>query len=498
MERPTQPTRHRSSRRSSTQWDDKIERLIRGKSREELVEEVLSLVGRFPELREEYRERISLTEGDVDRLVAQARRELRDRTSETGWRNHWDDEGHTPDYSRLKHRLERMVELGHSDVVVPLGREFIERAMDQVGESHDEGETAMAVGECMPVVFDAVMKSTLPGPQRILFAIDACLKDGYDVLDESVGAVLDAPWKPADWSVVADEFARRLEKMPAAGGGDSWHHKYERDQVSGWLLRALENAGREDELLAIYESEARTTGSYERLVGYLIAEKRFDDAERWAKEGIEKTREKLPGIASSLAASLCELSRGRKQWDVVAAHAACQFFERPGKETFDELMARAVKAKCARRCVPRRFVSWRPAPRPFGGSRRRSRVRSFASIRRGRFRCRIISPRCCVGAVGRTRRASRTTMYCSTWPSPPSSRTRSSAGMTSCRRGRNAWVADGVGPRAEQRTAWLRQLPSPIPNGPWKSIGGSWVQPCQEPTSPPTKRRRDISRSFNR
>ena len=99
-------------------------------------------------------------------------------------------------------------------------------------------------------------------------------------------------------------------------------------------------------MLAIYESEARATGSYERLVRHLIAEKRFDDAERWAKEGIEKTREKLPGIASSLAASLCEVSRGRKQWDVVAAHAAWRFFEQPGKTTFDELMAHATKAKC--------------------------------------------------------------------------------------------------------------------------------------------------------
>jgi uncharacterized Zn finger protein len=172
------PTRHRSSRRKSTEWDEKIERLIRGKSREELADEILSLVRRFPELREEYRERISLTEGDVDRLVAQARRELRDRTAEIGWQNHWQGEGHTPDYSRFKHRLERMVELGHSDAVVALGREFIQRAMSQVEQSHDEGETATAVAECLPVVFDAVLKSTLPGPEKILFAIEACLKDG--------------------------------------------------------------------------------------------------------------------------------------------------------------------------------------------------------------------------------------------------------------------------------------------------------------------------------
>ena len=39
-----------------------------------------------------------------------------------------------------------------------------------------------------------------------------------------------------------------------------------------------------------------------------------------------KGREELPGVASSLAAALCEVSRGRRQWDTVAAHAAWQLF----------------------------------------------------------------------------------------------------------------------------------------------------------------------------
>jgi uncharacterized Zn finger protein len=137
-------------------------------------------------------------------------------------------------------------------------------------------------------------------------------------------------------------------------------------------MRRLENAGRDGEMLTIYESEARVTGSYERLVRYLIGQKRFDDAERWAKEGIEKTREKLPGIASSLAASLCEVSRGRKQWDVVAAHAAWRFFERPGMAAFDELVAHATKAKCGEpvRTAALRFLEtgispfhWKASPK---------------------------------------------------------------------------------------------------------------------------------------
>ena len=39
----------------------------------------------------------------------------------------------------------------------------------------------------------------------------------YDVINDSVAVILDAKWKPADWSAVADEFARRLKKMPASG-----------------------------------------------------------------------------------------------------------------------------------------------------------------------------------------------------------------------------------------------------------------------------------------
>jgi uncharacterized Zn finger protein len=335
----------RQTRRTRSEWDEKIERHIRDKGREELAEQVLSLVKRFPELREEYQERIALSEGDVDRLIAQARREMQECTSEIGWQNHWDGEGHTPNYDRLKHRLERLVELGHADAVVQLGREFIKRAIDQVGQSHDEGETAMAAAECFPVVFNAVVQSKLAGPQKILFAIDACLKDDCDMLDDSLGAILDAKWKPGDWSEVANELTRRMSKIGKTTG-DSWERDYHRDRLSDWLLTALENAGRSGELPAVYESEARTTGSYERLVRYLIAERRLEDAERWAREGIEKTREKLPGIASALAGLLCDVSRGRKQWDIVAAHAACGFFERPGKTTFDDLVTLATKAKC--------------------------------------------------------------------------------------------------------------------------------------------------------
>ncbi len=323
----------------------KIEQDIRARSQTELADLVCSLIRRFPELQQEFRERIALQQGNLKQLSAEVRKQIRNVTAEPAWSNHWSDEGYTPDYAPIRHRLERMLELGHADEVVALGRELIEAGTQQVAESHDEGETAEAFCECLPVVFQALARSRLTGPERLLFAIDAHLDDDYDLFHDVTDAVIDAA-TPADWSSAADTLAGRLKAQPAPNSSsDSFSRNYQRDGLTSWIGTALENAGRAGELGALYEREARATGSYERLVSYLLEQGRTEDAERWAQEGIAATREKLPGIAAQLANRLCEVARTRRQWDVVAAHAADEFFERPSRHGFEELMKAAKKAK---------------------------------------------------------------------------------------------------------------------------------------------------------
>lgn len=184
--KPRTPSRPRAG---AVNWDDKIEQHVREKSQGELADLVWSLVRRFPEIYQEFRERIALQEGDVGRLVAEARREIREVTSETAWQNEWTGEGHIPDYSKIRHRFERLLELGHADEVVSLGREFLVKGMSQISEAHDEGDTAEAFAEGLTVVFQAVINSSLSGPERLLFAIDAELADDYDALGDSTRAV---------------------------------------------------------------------------------------------------------------------------------------------------------------------------------------------------------------------------------------------------------------------------------------------------------------------
>lgn len=325
--------------------DEKIRKHIEAKGREELAELLWSLTQRFPDLREEFRMRIALDQGDADWLIAEARNELRRATSKPGWKNYWEGEGYTPDFSRTAHYLDRMVELGHADAVVQLGREILSRGMELIGQSDDEGETAAAFAECVPPLFRAVKQSSLAPTQKLLFAIDADLRDEYSVIEsDQLNSVLDDNASPSDWSAAADELARRLQPDMRTGGG--FQVKYQRARIADWLVRALTGAGRTDEVIGIREREARLTGSYERLIPLLIERKRYDDAERWAAEGIEKTVREAPGIASQLAKAMGEIARQRRQWKVVAAHAAWNFFERPGRETFAELVAAAERAGC--------------------------------------------------------------------------------------------------------------------------------------------------------
>ena len=143
---------------------------------------------------------------------------------------------------------------------------------------------------------------------------------------------------------MADELSLRLRAETKIQ--DDFHHRYERDRITNWLIHALSKSGRDDEVLAVCEREARATGSYGRLLNLLIQRTRYDEAERWATEGIQKTAGKFPGIALNLAKAMGEAARLRGQWKVAAAHAAWEFFDHPEREYFEELMTASDRAGC--------------------------------------------------------------------------------------------------------------------------------------------------------
>jgi uncharacterized Zn finger protein len=96
----------------------------------------------------------------------------------------------------------------------------------------------------------------------------------------------------------------------------------------------LQHAGRSDEIIPLCEAEALKTGSYERLVGWLIHKHRYEDAERWIREGIRASEKKLPGIAQSLRNQLKTIRANQKDMPTLAALEVEEFVRSPSHKAF--------------------------------------------------------------------------------------------------------------------------------------------------------------------
>jgi len=321
-----------------------INAYLDGKTRTQLTELILELAGEFPQIAQELTDRKQLASGDAKSLINRLKKEIREISSEPGWQNYWQQEGYTPDYSEIRIKLETLLKAGHADEVLMLGKELIQLGNQQIEESHDEGETATEIGECMPVIVKALEQSSIATADKLAWAVDVVLKDDYDVFN-AFGEYLDRRHTKADWNALADRLLKQLGKMKRSGVKNDFHRNYGRDRLSDWIIHALEQAGRNEEVIPLCEVEAQKTGSFTRLVNHLISAKRYLAAERWIQEGIHKTEKELPGIASDLRHRLKEIRTSQKDWVAVATMQTEEFVRYPSEKTFLECTKANAKTK---------------------------------------------------------------------------------------------------------------------------------------------------------
>jgi uncharacterized Zn finger protein len=95
------------------------------------------------------------------------------------------------------------------------------------------------------------------------WAVDFELRDEYDLCYG-----LEEFWKrrfsKKDWSSLADRLLSRLNDMKNEGHEDSFSRNYRRDRLTNEIIRALGNAGREEEVISLCLKEAEKNHSYER------------------------------------------------------------------------------------------------------------------------------------------------------------------------------------------------------------------------------------------
>jgi len=321
-----------------------IDGFLRGKTKAQLINLIHDLAGQYPEIAREIADRKQVISGDTEALVRRLHKEIRDLGSEPGWRNSWNSEGYTPDYSGVRKKLETLLKAGRTEEVLTLGRELVTTGIRQVEESHDEGETAMEIAGCMPVIVAALDQSSLDPADKLTWALDAVLEDQFDIC-EAFAEYLGRQHPQKAWHALAERLVAQLHRLKGARGGDDFSRNYERDRLSSWAIHALERAGRETEIIPLCIAEAKSTGSYDRLVQRLMAARRYEDAERWIREGLRALGEKWPGLGASLRDKLREIRTLEQNWPVVAALQVEEFARRPSLQAFRDCRKASVKAK---------------------------------------------------------------------------------------------------------------------------------------------------------
>jgi len=321
-----------------------IDAYLTGKSKTQLIEIIKDLSQKQPNVAREIADRRQLKSGSPKELVKRLRREIRELGDQADWQNDWEYEGGTPDFSKTRRKLEDLLQAGYADDVLALGSDLLDVGLLLAEESDDEGETVVEVADCMRVIATALEQSSLNELGRLEWAVDAVLKDCYN-LCEALAEYLHAAHPASVWSSLVNRLLVRLRGMKTSPNPDNFTRNWDREHLSNWIIHGLERSGREDEIIPLCEVEARKTFSYERLIDRLIGAQRYVEAEHWIKEGIQIYKGKFSGPDHSLRRKLLEIRTLQKNWAAVAAMQVDEFVRYPYIRNLEDIQKTCGKLK---------------------------------------------------------------------------------------------------------------------------------------------------------
>lgn len=323
----------------------KIRKLLAAKSREELLELFVTLAVEYPAVERALLETEQCKSGRIDPLVRSLRREISALTSEPAWSSHWSGERGIPDYSHVRRQFAALLAAGHADALLELGDELWRQGSEQVEQSDDDGETGEAIAQCLDIVLRALPRSSLPQAEQLLWVIDRLLEDEFGLLHAGEKVLGDEAYGTEAWRHVAAVLEGRLE-----GKGTSRSSTpsglFRRTELQERLIAAYHRSGWPEKIVPLMEKEVDRLGNYGQLVDVLLEAGDLDQARQWCRHGFSRTIKEAPGKAEGLQERLRRIAEIRRQYDLVAAHRAQEFFRRPYLERYKELRKAAEKLGC--------------------------------------------------------------------------------------------------------------------------------------------------------
>lgn len=258
--------------------DSSLRAYLQEHTRAELLELLLKLAETHDDVRQSLKDRRSLTSGETRKVLKSIRSEIA-TLEEPAWESH--HYGYqVRNTDRLKAMLQALVASGQVDAAVRLGPELL-AAGTQALEYEHEAVSTEPIGACLDVLFQALDRSSMPPADRIEWILDMALADEYELCREGFENLWEGDYAECDWSEVCDRLARRLGNREQLPGDDELSRDYQRDLITDWLIHALEKAGRQKEIVPLCKREAPITLSYNRVVGRLMAERKWEEARCW-------------------------------------------------------------------------------------------------------------------------------------------------------------------------------------------------------------------------
>jgi len=292
----------------------------------ELIEILVAFAKKDSLLGVYLRDRQKLASENSAEIIGGIYSELDELWRETRDYDYWSYENeNVPDFSDLQVRLESLLDSGHPDELLDIGKALMDK-YDGIAEYDEEGEIGTKVSNCMDVVFKALSQSSLPAHEKMLYALEIELKDNYNILDEHTFWKED--FSQEEWRLFAESLKFRLQEAERTENA-LYDSSWEWDYIVDSLVDALGKAGLSEEIIPICELEAERSGSYVRLVRILLDSGDKEKAEEWIYRGIKETREDEPGTAHQLWQILLEIKENEENWLFVTALEAEEFFRYP-------------------------------------------------------------------------------------------------------------------------------------------------------------------------
>ena len=255
-------------------------------------------------------------------------------TATEGWYNPWERDGgcdEMPDYSEVLDCFKELKKAGEWRELMYLAKKLKKRGERQAEQSHDEGEIASQVSECMDVVVEAVMKQgDMDVLEKLKWDEDLRDKDDYGILTDmksSWSTLLNA--SEQDWGRVIDAVTAKCDE-------ERKNHPWKARQLRYDLAIVMERVGRMERAVEILkEIIPEDPHAYMKLVDFYERHERHTEAAALCRKALA-IRPSL-NCDYELRDRLQKIAANTKDPKIIAAQSLDDFLSSPYETRYEEL-----------------------------------------------------------------------------------------------------------------------------------------------------------------